>query len=300
MDIEIRLAAFKWLQEQSKLHGDIFPRSILEQGFHFHGKRITLIGPRGIWKPKSMTVPISIATIPGGPYNDSLPHSDGAFLEYKYRGENPLHPDNVGLRICMQDQIPLIYFLKIAPGKYLAEWPVYIQGDNPEMLTFSVALDSKETIGTTRSELQPENSSTALRRSYLTSSITTRVHQKAFREKVISAYQTHCALCRLRHAELLDAAHIIPDKEEGGDPIVPNGLSLCKIHHAAFDNNIIGITPDYIVKVNEEVLREIDGPMLKYGIQSMHNQGLFLPKKKIEYPDPERLDYRYQKFLKAG
>ena len=51
-------------------------------------------------------------------------------------------------------------------------------------------------------------------------------------------------LCKLRHAELLDAAHIIADANDEGLPIVPNGLALCKIHHAAFDKNIIGISPD--------------------------------------------------------
>jgi hypothetical protein len=35
--------------------------------------------------------------------------------------------------------------------------------------------------------------------------------------------------------ELLDAAHILPDGHPKGEPVVPNGLALCKLHHAAFD-----------------------------------------------------------------
>jgi len=35
--------------------------------------------------------------------------------------------------------------------------------------------------------------------------------------------------------ELLDAAHITPDTHPEGEPIVSNGLSLCKLHQAAFD-----------------------------------------------------------------
>jgi putative restriction endonuclease len=99
-----------------------------------------------------------------------------------------------------------------------------------------------------------------------------RLHQGEFRIRVLSAYKEQCAFCRLRHQQLLDAAHIIPDGEDGGEPIVPNGLSLCKIHHAAFDNNIVGLNPDYKIIVREDILEEIDGPMLKYGIQEMHEQ----------------------------
>ncbi len=94
-----------------------------------------------------------------------------------------------------------------------------------------------------------------------------RLHQGAFRELVVSAYDERCAICRLNHPELLDAAHIIPDTEERGIPIVPNGLSLCKIHHAAYDQGILGIDGDYRVHVRKDILRERDGPMLKHGIQ---------------------------------
>jgi putative restriction endonuclease len=35
---------------------------------------------------------------------------------------------------------------------------------------------------------------------------------------------------------LLDAAHIVADKDEQlGQPVVPNGIPLSKIHHAAFN-----------------------------------------------------------------
>ena len=76
-----------------------------------------------------------------------------------------------------------------------------------------------------------------------------RLHQQAFRDRVMRAYREHCAVCRLRHAELLDAAHIIPDSDPEGEPRVSNGLSLCKLHHAAFDQKLFGIRPDLIVEV---------------------------------------------------
>ncbi len=99
---------------------------------------------------------------------------------------------------------------------------------------------------------------------------------------------------------MLDAAHIIGDLEDNGEPIIQNGLSLCKIHHSAFDQNIIGINPDFYVKVRRDILEEIDGPMLKYGLQSLDNASLILPRHERDYPDKERLDFRYEQFLKAG
>jgi len=99
--------------------------------------------------------------------------------------------------------------------------------------------------------------------------------------------------------ELLDAAHIIPDHDEGGDPKVTNGLSLCKIHHAAFDRQFIGITPDYEVEVRADILEEEDGPMLRWGLQEMHGKRLLLPGRKEERPDRDLLDKRYQLYKTA-
>ncbi len=49
-------------------------------------------------------------------------------------------------------------------------------------------------------------------------------------------------LCRLKHRELLDADHIIPDNMPEGKSTIENGLSLCKLHHSAYDAFIIGVT----------------------------------------------------------
>jgi len=94
--------------------------------------------------------------------------------------------------------------------------------------------------------------------------------------------------------------HIIPDKEEGGEPVIPNGLSLCKIHHAAFDSNLIGATPDYHIIVRGDILRELDGPMLKHGLQEMHKQKIILPANKAHWPDRERLEIRFKKFKEVS
>ena len=59
---------------------------------------------------------------------------------------------------------------------------------------------------------------------------------------------------------LLDAAHIVADLDEKfGQPVVPNGIPLSKIHHAAFDAHLIGIDPDFRLHVSESLLGLNDG-----------------------------------------
>jgi putative restriction endonuclease len=296
MDDRIRLAAFDWLEKQINIYGDVLSRGLLEGGFVFDDVKINLVGAKGIWKPRQMTYPLSIITTLNSQYLDELT-SDG-FIKYSYQGQNVDHSDNQGLRSLISLKKPLIYFRAIVEGRYLVTSPVYIINDNKQDLYFTVAVDEIKSIKTEFKQVNDD--ATYYRRSYLTSTIQTRVHQRSFRERVLLAYQNHCALCNLRHVELLDAAHIIGDKEDIGDPIIPNGLAMCKIHHAAFDNNLIGISPDYKIKVRLDLLEEIDGPMLKYGIQFLNNANLILPSIRKNYPDKERLEIRFLKFLKAG
>jgi putative restriction endonuclease len=294
IDQKVRLATFNWLNEQIAILGDVFPRKILEEGFLFENNRIHLVSPQGIFTPKILDVPLSITTAPKGPYDDSF--NSERFLLYKYRGTDPHHIDNVRLRSAMERGVPLVYFHGIVPGKYLAVYPVYIIGDDPISLTFKVAVDEISSVDKHFSGVSEDANA---RRAYITSTIRTRLHQRSFRERVLDAYRLQCSLCRLRHIELLDAAHIIPDTEPEGKPTVDNGLSLCKLHHAAFDSLIIGISPDYIIEVRKDVLDEEDRPMLKHGLKGLHQSKIILPKSIDLHPKKEYLDWRYQKFKKA-
>ena len=124
-----------------------------------------------------------------------------------------------------------------------------------------------------------------------------RLHQRAFRERVLQAYREQCAICRLRHSELLDAAHIIPDTEPEGEPVVSNGLALCKLHHAAFDRQFLAIRPDYVIEIRRDILEESDGPMLLHGLKEMHQKKIVLPTVSEHRPNPMFLEKRYQRFL---
>jgi putative restriction endonuclease len=127
-----------------------------------------------------------------------------------------------------------------------------------------------------------------------------RLHQPEFRVRVMRAYEMRCSVCELHRPELLDAAHIIGDRNRRGTPVVPNGLSLCKIHHAAFDQDLLGVTGDGEVRINAEVLDEVDGPMLQHGLKEMHGRALSQPRRRADRPDRDRLDERYQRFLAAS
>jgi putative restriction endonuclease len=116
---------------------------------------------------------------------------------------------------------------------------------------------------------------------------------------VISAYETRCAICQLRHGRLLDAAHITADNDENSSTSVTNGISLCKIHHTAYDINIIGIDPDYRVHVREDILEEADGPMLQHGIKEMDQRTLWVPGQLRDQPDINRLSQRFAVFERA-
>jgi putative restriction endonuclease len=194
--------------------------------------------------------------------------------------------------------VPLIYLFGIARGRYLPVWPVFIVGDAPESLTFTVAVDDQAHLrlaGVDRVGDPAEDG----RRRYVTAVVRQRIHQRAFRERVLDAYRSICAVCRLRHRELLEAAHITPDADPAGEPLVSNGVSLCTIHHAAFDRQILGIRPDHVVEIRQDVLLEIDGPMLLHGLQEMHGTRILLPRNVRFHPDPDRLAVRYEQFRSA-
>ncbi len=298
-DSLVRTAVFDWLAKQVEIHGDVLPRAVLEKGLEYGGRRVPLVGPQGIFKPQVLeSLPISITTAPSGPYNDSF-GSDG-LLRYRYRGTNPDHPDNRSLRSAMTQRVPLVHFHGVIQGRYLATWPVFIVSDDVRNLTFTVAVDDATYAAVLPSGGQADVVAEDARREYITSIVKRRLHQRAFRERVLQAYQNQCALCRLRHEELLDAAHIIPDPEPEGEPVVRNGLALCKLHHSVFDNNFLGIRPDYVVEVRRDLLEESDGPTLVHLIQGLHGSRILIPRHRALQPGRDLLEIRYERFRRAG
>ena len=113
-DARVRAAAFDWLAEQVSLQGDVLPRYLLSEGFTIGQTRVRLVGPQGIFKPRLMEIPLSITTSPSGPYDDAIGQDN--LLRYRYRGTDPNHRDNRGLRFALQNSLPLAYFQRLVPS----------------------------------------------------------------------------------------------------------------------------------------------------------------------------------------
>ncbi len=300
-DHAIRLRAFAWLDGLQRTRRDpVFTWDEMTSGFCVDGERITLMGAKGIWKPLRLELPISVTTAPPragrpAPYED-MELGDGT-IRYHYREGSIDQPDNAGLRKLARDQRPLIYFVGIEKSVYCAFWPTYISHDDPVTRTVRLQVDTAiraPTIANTVGE------GVEARRSYITSACLIRRHQIAFRRSVLRAYLGACAMCALKRENLLDAAHIVGDKEERGEPVVRNGLALCKIHHAAFDSHLVGVDADSIIHVRQDVLDEEDGPMLRHGLQELNGERLrIVPRQPTHRPDRDLLALRFEAFRKA-
>lgn len=288
LEEEFRQLVMAAVAERAAANGGVISRGELSSLLLANGETRRVIDTsRGIWNPRDLVATLSIVSSPSGPYDDR--DVDGGLFHYDYRAGST-EGDNAKLRRAFELGLPIILLRKIDNGIYLPVLPTYVVADDITNRQFVLALD--ESLRFLANPLSP----TLAEKRYAERVVQARLHQPEFRARVIRAYRATCAICSLKHADLLDAAHIIGDSENGGDPIVTNGLSLCKIHHAAYDRNLLGISADYIVHLNQELLDEVDGPMLRHGLQAMHGGTLILPIKQNELPDRERLSVRFEHF----
>ncbi|MEE6286968.1 HNH endonuclease [Georgenia sp. MJ173] len=277
-----------WVQERAEANGGFVRREELLD-HRIDGEKLPLIDfSRGIRNPRDFESTLSIVASVHGPYDDV--ESEDGLLHYSYRDGDEWGGDNRKLRNALQTGQPLILFRKEMANIYTPVMPVYVVDDYPEERSFIIALDESFTF------LPDVKQLTTPQREYALRLAKQRLHQPAFRTRVLVAYETRCAVCELKHGALLDAAHIVPDGHERGVPTVDNGLSLCKIHHAAYDANMLGVTPEYEVRIALDLLAEVDGPMLKHGLQAMHGRHLTVPARRRDQPSRELLDWRYSRF----
>jgi putative restriction endonuclease len=300
-DTLVRTAAFSHVGRLQELH-DHLGAEHLAAGFMFRGERVALINPRrGIFKPQCMRHLLSIKTVfpkVGAKvwYDDQRNvhrqiYDGDETVDYAFMGEDPDAADNRWLREAWENQVPIIYFLGISPGRYQAILPAFISGwdrmAKSVRVGFGVAGASKA-------------AGDALERRYALRLVKQRLHQASFRDAVIFAYRGRCALSGLPEPMLLDAAHIVSDGDEKlGHPVVPNGIPLSKIHHAAFDAHLIGIDPDFRVHVAERLRAQNDGPMLE-ALKALHLSSLHLPGREKDKPDRDRLAQRFESFRAAS
>lgn len=295
----LRESAIEWLKERTSDGLEPLTRDeILD--FRFRGDPFTLQSTQqGIRKPRGFDAAFSFQAVyraPGQkrPYEDDI-GADG-LIRYAWRGDDPNQPENRWLRRAMELRLPLIWFVGGAmnPSRFQVIAPVYIIREEVEHRRFAMA-PVKET------DMLPEMMTGSVMeeslRRYLRRATKVRLHQPVFRSTVLTAYENHCAVCNLAHPQLLDAAHIVPDRDELGIASVVNGMAMCKIHHAAFDSFLMGIRPDHVVQIRKDLLEEVDGPMLRHGLQELHGKKLMsLPKRSTERPRVDLLESAFERF----
>ncbi|MEW1962957.1 HNH endonuclease [Microbacterium sp. NPDC077644] len=290
-ELAIRSDVFRWLDEQFIGGGGYEIHHTALKTYEFNGERIPLLDTgKGIRNPATFSSTLSIMSgWKANQYNDQ--HNDTGWVTYSYRAGDG--GDNIKLVRAYENQDPIVYFRAVREGYYFPYYPILIAENDPIGRVVRLPLEQSLSI------LGDPMDYTEQQRRYAESIVKSRLHQPLFRAKVLHAYASACTICDIRHAELLDAAHIIPDATDFGVAHVSNGLALCKLHHAAYDRALLGITPDYEVRINSRLLDEVDGPMLRHGLQDMHGHTIRLPSSAKARPSRDGLAVRFQEFMNS-
>jgi putative restriction endonuclease len=296
-DDDVRTSCRAALEVLVAQFGDDIPYAGgLDRGFAYRGRRVPFLNyQKGIYRAAAQRGPaaLSILTSSKSPYDDRVT-PDG--LVYAYRAGPVDQPDNRALRAAFELQVPLVYFLGTRPGRYRPFFPSFVAADDPAAR--AVVVSFGKMVGPLDDQ-EPVLLEDPIERRYVVREVRTRMHQARFRGRVLPAYRDQCAVCRLKEVRLLDAAHILGDSEELGEAVVANGLSLCSIHHRAFDHDLVGVSPDYEVRVSARLLEDEDGPMLDL-LKGFHGQAIHVPRSARLRPDRERLAERYERFAARG
>jgi putative restriction endonuclease len=296
-DESLRVACFAALDVLRAEFGDELPlRGGLDRGIAFQGTRVPFFSHmKGIFRAGVQRGPAALAvqTSWRSPYADAA--IEDGFL-YAYRSGASGAADNRALRAAYELGVPIVYFVGTRPGYYEANYPFYVTAD--DAASAMVKLSPGAMVGPL-DEREAMPILDEVSRRYATREVKVRLHQGRFRAIVLPAYRERCAICRLKEVRLLDAAHITGDALDEGAAAVNNGISLCTIHHRAFDQNLVGVSPDYHVRVSSRLLDEEDGPMLDL-LKQFHDTPLNTPSRAQSRPDPDRLSVRYERFLAAS
>jgi putative restriction endonuclease len=309
-DLDLRAAAAQRVRELQRRYDDLVPVEALRQGFLFRGRRLSFGSfYSGIFRPKEMSGPAALSLVTAAPkhgrpapYEDAFDEETGRFT-YRFRdpqgssaaAARAAEADNRALLAAHELAVPLIYFRGIVPGQYAVVAPVFVTAVDRVARLVEMEAGLPVADMTTAGLISDEDV-----RRYATREALFRLHQHRFRAAVLRAYATRCAVCRLREAALLQAAHILEDRNPLGSATIVNGIALCAMHHLAYDRNLMGIDPEGVVHIARRLLDEHDGPMLSGGLQGFHGAAILQPRHADERPDPERLEVRFAQFTSAA
>lgn len=300
-DLAFREIAFAWLaRNRAEGSRSLARRDVEKFQGHVPEAPHRLMNQEGIWKPASLVATLSVtsgvASSRHNPYVDRV--TEDGLVEYAFTEAPTKQHQNDGLRLAHTHGLPIIYFRAVRRSVYDAYFPVRVMGVDEDRRV--ALLDLTGTLGPSGRidfDLAPRLGEIEVK--YRGQVVQRRLHQRDFRSNVMFVYTSRYSVRSLGHTQLLDAAHILADSR-GGLPEISNGLALCKIHHAAYDANIMGVDSDHRVHIREDILQEVGGPVLKHGFQRRHREMLrVVPEDRRYSPNREYLATRFEEFRSA-
>ena len=129
-----------------------------------------------------------------------------------------------------------------------------------------------------------------------------RINQDFFRKTVLSSYNYKCCITGINNTSLLQASHIVGwsiDEKNRTNP--QNGLCMNVLFHKAYDENLIGISPDYEIVVSDkffgDTIKDVEEKTVEY-VRSFNRRKLILPRR--FYPDKDFLAKHFEQFLHSS
>ncbi len=299
-DLEMRLAAARTLARLSHIYRDAVPWKEIIKGFSYLGDRILLANRAwGIFKPRQMDRVLSIkTTLPrvgrGARYSDQMTEEGGenGMWIYDMRDRDPAHAQNQWLKTAWSEGLPLIYLRGLAPAVYLPQFPVYVTDWDASEGRVRVALGLE--CATRQDLVQAELLSSALPR-YTYRRMQDRVLMARFRVEVLEAYQNTCAFSGMAQPQLVDAVPIVQG-QSGHILNVTEGLCLSRLHHAAFDANLLGIDPDGRIHVSKQLDSHGARDTFAQNLISLAGSRIEVPRAPEFQPNRDLLAARFEQF----
>jgi putative restriction endonuclease len=301
---EIRAAAGRAIQELIRSNGtNVLTWAQVTEGFTFAGRKIYwATKAAGIFKPAELTdnAALSIKQVLPSRSGRSAPYDDRELREglvsYRLQRDGRDTRFNTLLENAYLQREPLLFFKGLADSLYEVLYPVFVEEISFENDAAMIGFDVPDTIlaessGSQRVGELEARYGLGLRR--------TRLHQSAFRKRVLLAYGLRCALTNLPLVELLQAAHIVRDSA-GGIPSVQNGIAMSTFHHSAYEENLIGIDPDGKIHLSDKAASITDGPMYDHGLLRLNGSTIRFPKFEGHRPNRDFLAVKFEEFKKSA
>ena len=292
-DLDMRLAAAGTLARLAQIYRDAVPWHEMVKGFSFGGERILFANRAvGIFKPRQMDRVLSVRTVVpragrGVQYSDQgMAGSGNGIWVYDMRDLDPAHYQNQWLKTAWMEGVPLIYLIGLAPAMYLPQFPVYVMdwdaGAGQVRLVLGLDCTASQDL------LQADVFGGPLA-AYTYRRMKDRVSKARFRIDVLEAYRATCTFSGLSQPQLVDAVRIVSGAD-GGAVDVTEGLCMSRLHHAAFDANLLGIDPDGRIHVSEGL-----EPFAR-DLMTLAGSKIVVPRMPESRPDRDLLAVRFEQF----